>query len=78
MKNEPLLQLSDYSFFKKVAKACFGTRRKNIKNALMNKGFDKDKILLALEKVGISENTRSESISIEDFGRLSEELCKLK
>ena len=44
----------------------------------MNKGFDKDKILLALEKVGISENTRSESISIEDFGRLSEELCKLK
>ena len=44
----------------------------------MNKGFDKDKILTALEKVGISENTRSESISIEDFGRLSEELCKLK
>ncbi len=78
VNDEPLLKLSDYSYFRKTIRGGFSARRKNIKNALMNKGFDKDKILLALEKVGISENTRSESISIEDFGRLSEELCKLK
>ena len=78
VSDEPLLKLSDYSYFRKTIRGGFSARRKNIKNALMNKGFDKDKILLALEKVGISENTRSESISIEDFGRLSEELCKLK
>ena len=78
VNDEPLLKLSDYSYFRKTIRGGFSARRKNIKNALMNKGFDKDKILLALEKVGISENTRSESISIEDFGRLSEELRKLK
>ena len=78
VNDEPLLKLSDYSYFRKTIRGGFSARRKNIKNALMNKGFDKDKILLALEKVGISENTRSERISIEDFGRLSEELCKLK
>ena len=78
VNDEPLLKLSDYSYFRKTIRGGFSARRKNVKNALMNKGFDKDKILLALEKVGISENTRSESISIEDFGRLSEELCKLK
>lgn len=78
VREEPLLKLSDYSYFRKTVRGGFSARRKNIKNALMNKGFDKDKILTALEKVGISENTRSESISIEDFGRLSEELCKLK
>ena len=78
VNDEPLLKLSDYSYFRKTIRGGFSARRKNIKNALMNKGFDKDKILLALEKVGISENTRSESISIENFGRLSEELCKLK
>lgn len=78
VRENPLLELSDYSYFRKTLRGGFSARRKNIKNALMNKGFDKDKILLALEKVGISENTRSESISIEDFGRLSEELCKLK
>ena len=78
VREEPLLKLSDYSYFRKTIRGGFSARRKNIKNALMNKGFDKDKILTALEKAGISENTRSESISIEDFGRLSEELCKLK
>ncbi len=78
VRENPLLELSNYSYFRKTIRGGFSARRKNIKNALMNKGFDKDKILLALEKVGISENTRSESISIEDFGRLSEELCKLK
>ena len=78
VREEPLLKLSDYSYFRKTIRGGFSARRKNIKNALMNKGFDKDKILTALEKVGISESTRSESISIEDFGRLSEELCKLK
>lgn len=78
VNDKPRLELSDYSYFRKTIRGGFSARRKNIKNALMNKGFDKDKILVALNNVGISENTRSESISIEDFGRLSEELCKLK
>ena len=31
-----------------------------------------------LKNLNIDENTRGESLSIENFGKLSEELCKLK
>ncbi len=78
VKDKPLLELSDYAHFRKTIKAGFGQRRKNIKNALVNGGFDKEKVQIALKNLKIDENTRGESLSIEMFGKLSEELCKLK
>ena len=78
VNNKPRLELSDYTHFRKTIKAAFGQRRKNIKNALVNGGFDKEKVHIALKKLNIDENIRGESISIEDFGKLSEELCKLR
>ena len=39
VRKEPLLKISNYSFFRKVVKGCFATRRKNIKNSLVNVGF---------------------------------------
>lgn len=78
INDKPKLVLSDYSHFRKTIKASFGQRRKNIKNALVNGGFDKEKVQTALKNLNIDENTRGESLSIEDFGRLSEELWKLK
>lgn len=74
VKNEPLLQLSDYSFFKKVAKACFGTRRKNIKNSLTIAGFSKDAVQKTLSELNISETERGETFSIAKIGELSEKL----
>lgn len=74
VKKEPLLQLSDYSYFKRVAKACFGTRRKNIKNSLIIGGFSKDAVQKTLADMGISEAARGETFSIEKIGRLSEKL----
>lgn len=78
VKNEPKLKLSDYTHFRKTIKAAFGQRRKNIKNALVNGGFDKEKVQQTLSNLSISENIRGENLSIEDLGKLSEELCKLK
>lgn len=74
IKNEPLIKIKDYSFFKKVAKACFGTRRKNIKNSLLNGGFSKNAVLKTLEELNISENLRGETLSITQIGKLSEKL----
>ena len=74
VRKEPKLNLSDYSHFRKTVKAGFSQRRKNIKNCLLNSGFSKEKILSALSKLGIDENTRGEKLSIETFGKLSEEL----
>lgn len=76
IRKEPLIELEDYSFFRRVTKACFATRRKNIKNSLLNGGFTKEtvsKVLCALE---ITENTRGEALSISKLADLSRELKK--
>ena len=74
INNEPKLKLSDYSHFRRVLKAAFSQRRKNIKNCLVNNGFNKDIVKSVLNKLYIDENTRGELLSIEKFGQLSEEL----
>lgn len=76
VKDKPRLELSDYKHFRKTVKAAFSQRRKNIKNCLKSGGFSKESVQKSLETLGITENTRGETISIEDFGKLSEELIK--
>lgn len=74
VNTEPMLKLSDYKFFRKVAKACFGTRRKNLKNSLVNGGFPKESVQKTLTELSISETIRGESLSIQKLGELSEKL----
>lgn len=76
VRQEPRLNLSDYSHFRKTIKAAFSQRRKNIKNCLLSAGFLRENITQALQNLNISENTRGETISIEDFGKLSQELLR--
>lgn len=76
VNKEPRLKLSDYSHFRKTIKASFAQRRKNIKNCLMNAGYLKENVSKSLAAVGISETDRGETVSIETFGKLSEELLK--
>ena len=74
VKKEPLLKLLNYSFFRKTVKACFATRRKNIKNSLVNAGFSKNAVEKTLQELQIDENLRGEALSIEQMGNLSEKL----
>lgn len=74
IKSSPLVKTDDYTFLRKVIKACFATRRKNIKNSLMNGGYQKDAVEKSLSALNISENTRGETLSINDFVKLAEEL----
>ena len=76
VRENPKLQLSNYSHFRKTIKAAFAQRRKNIKNCLMQGGFSKENIQKSLSALNIDENTRGEKLSIEMFGKLSEELLK--
>jgi len=71
---KPVLKLNDYKFFKKVTKACFGTRRKNIKNSLINGGFSKEAVQKTLAELSIPETVRGETLSTEKLGELSEKL----
>ena len=76
VNKKPMLELSDYSHFRKTVRAGFAQRRKNIKNCLLNGGFSKDAVLKTLSELGIGENTRGEKLSIETFGKISELLKK--
>ena len=75
VRKKPLLDdLSDYTHFRKTVKAAFSQRRKNIKNCLLSSGFTKENIQNSLIALGLEENIRGEKLSIETFGKLSEEL----
>lgn len=74
VNKEPMLKLNNYVFFRKVVKGCFATRRKNIKNSLVNAGFSKNAVERTLKELSISENARGETLSIKQMGELSEKL----
>ncbi len=72
VRENPLLELSDYSHFRKTVKAAFVQRRKNLKNCLLSGGFSKESIQNAIKELNLDENIRGEKLSIETFGKLSE------
>ncbi len=74
INKEPKVKVNDYTFLKRVVKACFATRRKNLKNSLINGGFSKESVSKTLSNLDIEENTRGETLSIQEFAKLSEEL----
>ena len=72
VRQEPIIKLSDYSFFKRVIKAAFSQRRKTLKNCLVNAGFDRAKIEDALIHLNLAPDIRGEKLSIDEFGKLAE------
>lgn len=78
VREKPLLELRDYTHFRKTIKAAFSQRRKNIKNCLLSGGFSKEQIQTAMQNLNLNENVRGEKLSIEMFGKLSEELLSCR
>lgn len=74
VREKPLINLTDYSHFRRVIKAGFAQRRKTLKNCLVSAGFAKEKVVEAFRKLELDENIRGEKLSIEMFGKLSEVL----
>lgn len=74
IRKEPLIKFEnpeDYTFFRRTVKACFATRRKNIKNSLQNAGFTKEAVSSVLSSLNITENTRGEALSINMLAQLA-------
>lgn len=72
----PRAKVSDYTFLRRIIKACFATRRKNLKNSLINGGFNKEAVTKAINALKLQETTRGETLSIHQFAALAEELKK--
>lgn len=74
---EPAVQVKDEEFFFTVVRASFAQRRKTIFNNLANhftNKIDKPDIEKALLTVQIDPKRRGETLSIAEFGKLSDEL----
>ena len=77
-REAPPIQVMDEEFLFKVSRGSFVQRRKtiinNLQSSLPNGKEKKDLIIQALEKVGVDPTRRGETLSIEEFGKLSNEL----
>ena len=76
IRKTPAVELTDKNLFFKIIKASFMQRRKTLINALVNGGILKDKSEAKelFERLGFDLNTRGETLSMEEFVRLSEEI----
>lgn len=68
---EPSVKVKDEELFFKVIHAAFGKRRKTLLNALKSV-FDKDTAINALKTADIDGGRRGETLSVEEFARLSD------
>jgi 16S rRNA (adenine1518-N6/adenine1519-N6)-dimethyltransferase len=74
----PIVEVKDEAFFFQVTRASFAQRRKtllnNLQSGLRNGKEKKELILSILERVQIEPSRRGETLSIEEFARLSDAL----
>jgi 16S rRNA (adenine1518-N6/adenine1519-N6)-dimethyltransferase len=74
-REHPLFPLQDEIFFTGLVKAAFAQRRKmlinNLKNAKFLEGLSDDDLKEALDAAGIDGKRRGETLSISEFGNLS-------
>lgn len=75
---EPIVQVIDEDFFFSVTRGSFVQRRKtilnNLQSAMPNGKAKKEFILQALDEAGIDPTRRGETLSIKEFGLLSDKL----
>ncbi|NRD77460.1 16S rRNA (adenine(1518)-N(6)/adenine(1519)-N(6))-dimethyltransferase RsmA [Bacillus sp. BRMEA1] len=80
LRERPAVSVKDETFFFKVTKAAFAQRRKtllnNLTSQLPNGKEKKEDIITSLTASGIEPSRRGETLSLAEFGRLSDELYK--
>ena len=69
---EPRVDVADVDLFFKVIRESFNMRRKTLSNSLKNMKIDKEKLQKAFEEAGIDPIRRGETLSIEEFAKLSD------
>lgn len=68
----PRVSLKDKELFFKIVRESFNMRRKTLSNSLKNIKLEKDKLMLAFKNADIDPKRRGETLSIEEFGKLSD------
>lgn len=79
-RDQPVAEVTDESFLFEVVRAAFAQRRKTLYNNLRSRFFSKaDQVKLneLLERCGIEPTRRGETLTIEEFAALANELKPL-
>ncbi|MDR1017444.1 MAG: 16S rRNA (adenine(1518)-N(6)/adenine(1519)-N(6))-dimethyltransferase RsmA [Lachnospiraceae bacterium] len=76
---KPIVSVNDEKMFFKLIKASFAQRRKTLYNGLRNSNeldFSQEKIAEAIKELGKGASVRGETLSIEEFAKLTNLLTK--
>ncbi|MEQ9618105.1 MAG: 16S rRNA (adenine(1518)-N(6)/adenine(1519)-N(6))-dimethyltransferase RsmA [Deltaproteobacteria bacterium] len=71
----PRVPVSDDKLYEKVVRAAFSSRRKMLGNSLRSI-LSKEIVESVLQSSGIDKSRRAETLSVEEFGALTEEVIK--
>ena len=75
LRDSPAVDVKSEEMLMRCVKAGFSMRRKTLLNALTSLGgYDKSLLSEALERAGIDPARRAESLTLEEFARLSDSL----
>ena len=75
LRETPAVDAKDTDLMFKCIKAGFAQRRKTLLNSLSSmEGLDKDAANAALEKAGIDPGRRAETLTLEEFAKISDSL----
>ena len=77
--NEPPVKVKDVDLMFKLVRASFNQRRKTLVNGIANfseLSFSKEQVAEALTSIGLSETVRGETLDLEKFALLADELLE--
>lgn len=77
MLQKPRVEITDINCFKRVVKASFGQRRKTLFNALKVLKLTTPQLKNAMELSGINQQRRGETLSLQEFAVLSNNIKKI-
>ncbi|MCR4845208.1 MAG: 16S rRNA (adenine(1518)-N(6)/adenine(1519)-N(6))-dimethyltransferase RsmA [Eubacterium sp.] len=79
--DKPSVEVKDEKLLFKIIRGAFNQRRKTLANAVANfegLSFTRSEVEEALSNLGFDTRVRGEALTLEEFGKLSDELGRLK
>ncbi|MFC0190363.1 16S rRNA (adenine(1518)-N(6)/adenine(1519)-N(6))-dimethyltransferase RsmA [Fictibacillus aquaticus] len=80
LRDEPAVKVKDEAFFFEVVRGSFAQRRKTLWNNLLSGVIPKERkadLETVLNEIGIDPKRRGETLTVEEFGKLSDALLHL-
>ncbi|MBZ9684943.1 16S rRNA (adenine(1518)-N(6)/adenine(1519)-N(6))-dimethyltransferase RsmA [Clostridium estertheticum] len=75
---EPKVKVKDEALFFSIVRKSFNMRRKTLWNGIKDIGIGKEELLKCFERANIDSSRRGETLSLQEFALLSDEIGSIK